>query len=75
MAHDCANNYLFLHKFIDPAVCTEMLINAEAKARGDISEYIDGMQEHVEAVFNGVKNAKTWVFMPYNIGYDFQTLL
>ena len=74
MAHDCAN-FSFPHKFINPTVCTEILISAEAKSKGDISVDFDGMQDHVERVFKTVKSKKAWVFMPYNTGYGFQTLL
>ena len=74
MACDCSC-VGFPHKFIDPNVCTEMLINAQAKASGDISNDFDGMQEHVERVFESVKSKKAWVFMPYNTGYDLQPLL
>ena len=62
------------HKFIDPTVCADTLINKDARCRNrqSFDENFTFLINYVKDVFHSAfSDPECWIFIPYNIGYDF----
>ena len=74
----CALCWMCEHKFIDPSMfAVEQL--GEAARNADPEGWIQTVTHlaaYVKTVFKAAheKDPNYWIFMPYNIGYNFQTL-
>ena len=71
-------NWLCEHKFIDPSLFAVEEIG-EAARNANPNEWtrtITYLAAYVKTVFKAAhdKDPNCWIFMPYNIGYNFQTL-
>ena len=64
------------HKFLDPLRCVNRLINAQAAMDGVAQEHINEMIGYANEVSYSVwKMKNALIFLPYNTGYDFETLI
>ena len=66
------------HKFIDPCMCSEFVVSGDPNEPNEAyDETIDHIIERLKALFAGSypsnEDEWCWIFLPYNIEYDFQT--
>ena len=74
----CVNDLFMTHKFVDPTVCVHDWIRTEARlANPDSYDFNYGaMVQYIKDVFVLADSDEyCWIFMSYNIGYDFQILI
>ena len=73
----CVNEWYLPHKFVDPTVCVHDLINKEARTTNPASydfNYSAMVMYLKDVLALANSDEYCWIFMPYNVGYDFQTL-
>ena len=64
------------HKFLYPLRCADDLINEQTFVKGAAAQNLIDMQAYVNPMFESIWELKNaLIFLPYNTGYDFETLI
>ena len=77
LARCCVDNWFLPHKFLDPTKFLDSPLSTDTRQR-DPELYdanLASLELELRAVFHrvGESTEMAWIFMPYNIGYDFQS--
>ena len=67
-----------MHKFLDPTVCSEANVSQNVRLRSmeNYKRNFAHLKGYIIDVFRAVQNSdpRAWIFLPYNVQYDIQTL-
>lgn len=79
LAYNCQQCWGQQHKFIDPCMCPELVVKGDPTADDQdafettIDNVIELIKIGIEAAYPANEDKWGWIFLPYNIEYDFQT--
>ena len=76
LAKCSAENWFFQHKFLDPTVYLDSPLNPENDPEV-LDATIESLEIQLRPVLHkvGESTEVAWIFLPYNIGYDFNHLI